>query len=59
VVVEMTVAMLIAILQGCKPQARVVYPNMEIDEKIEVQKVTELDKGKYCLEKNRYQVVLR
>jgi hypothetical protein len=55
----MTVATLIAILQSCRPDAHVVYPNMEIDERIEVGKVTEHDKGYAYPDEHRYLVILR
>lgn len=59
----MTVATLIAVLQGCQPNATVVYPNMEIDEKIEITHVTETDRNEkhpaLYPERIRYIVVLR
>ena len=55
----MTVATLIAVLQGCRPDAQVVYPNMEINEKITITKVTEMDKGKGWPSQHRYYVEVR
>jgi hypothetical protein len=55
----MTVALLIAILEGCRQNAEVVYPNMEIDQKESISKVTQEDKGKYYPEEHRWLVVLR
>ena len=55
----MTVAQLIRVLQGCKPGAEVMYPNMEIDQLEPIIEVMEKDRGKEWPERVRYRVVLR